>query len=52
MKIKTGKFKDKASSRLTFFVFGCSVIVIGLLFVNQRSEAIAANISPSYIYLQ
>ena len=48
--IQLGKLQEKASSPLVVFVFICALITIGLLYVMQKSVAVADNLSFSEKY--
>ena len=43
--MEVGNLKQKASPYIVYFVFGCIIIIIGLLFVMQKSELLAESIS-------
>ncbi|HEY4505200.1 MAG TPA: hypothetical protein VJG67_00715 [Candidatus Paceibacterota bacterium] len=43
--INIGKLQQKANSFLVIFVFGCIIITIVLLYVMQKAEATAENLS-------
>ena len=43
--IQVGHLTQKAHPILVFFVFSCIIITIGLLYVVQKSEAKANNLS-------
>lgn len=36
--MKTGHFKDKAPKLLSWFVISCACVIVGLLFVMQKTE--------------
>lgn len=43
--------KQKASNGLVLFVFGCTIIIVGLLFVLQKSEAKKLELESKATYL-
>jgi Cu/Ag efflux pump CusA len=48
--IELGKLQEKASSPLVVFVFICIFIIVGLLYIMQKSVAVASNLSLSGKY--
>ena len=44
--MEIGNVKQKASRTMVFFVFSCIIITTGLLYVMQKSEAVAENLVP------
>lgn len=43
--------KQKASNGLVLFVFGCTIIVVGLLYILQKSEAKRVDLQTKSTYL-
>lgn len=43
--MEIGHLNQKASRPLVLFVFGCIIITTGLLYIMQKSVAVADNIS-------
>ena len=48
--IQIGSLKEKASTPLVVFVFICILMVTGLLYVMQKSVAVASSLSFSDKY--
>ncbi len=42
-----GNLNQKAPLGLVYFVFGCIIIVTALLYVMQKSEAVAEHLVPA-----
>ncbi len=42
--------KQKASNGLVLFVFGCTVLIVGLLYVLQKSEETRENLNAKSSY--
>jgi hypothetical protein len=47
-----GRFNQKASPLLVYFVFSCIVITVGLLYVMQKSEALAEHLNSQSSYIE
>lgn len=43
--MKVGNLKEKASRGLVFFVLSCAVITTGLLYILQKSTALAVSLA-------
>ncbi|MCX6702136.1 MAG: hypothetical protein NTX96_03015 [Candidatus Zambryskibacteria bacterium] len=44
--INLDQLNKKANPFLVSFVFGCVMIIIGLLYIMQKAEAVAENLYP------
>lgn len=48
--LKIGTFRQKASPTLSIFVIACCIMVVALLFMMQRAQAAADNLSAGSDY--